>query len=89
MRLTILYRPDSEHARATETFIHDFQARNPAIRLDILNVDSREGIAMASLYDIMQRPAILALAGDGRLLKYWEGPELPLMDDVASYSYAG
>lgn len=87
MKVVILYRPDSEFARAVETFIHDFKARNPGVHVDVLNVDSREGIALASLYDIMRYPAILAMAHDGSLLKYWEGSELPLMNEVASYAY--
>ena len=45
----------------------------------------REGIAMASLYDIMRFPAIMAIALDGTLLHHWEGEQLPLIDEVASY----
>ena len=89
MKVVVLYRPESEFARAVETFIHDFKARNSSIKVEVLNIDSRDGIAMASLYDIMRFPAILAMAGDGYLLKHWEGPELPLMDEVAAYAYSG
>lgn len=89
MKVVILYRPESEHARAVETFIHDFKARYSSVQVEILNVDSREGIALLSLYDLMRQPAIIAVANDGILLKHWEGPELPLMDEVASYTSAG
>jgi hypothetical protein len=89
MKVIVLYRPDSEHARSVETFIHDFQARNPSIQLEILNVDERDGIALAGLYDIMRYPAILAVANDGVLLKLWNEDMLPLIDEVASYAYAG
>lgn len=88
MKVVILYRPESEHARSVETFIHDFKARNGSVKLEIVDVDTREGVATASLYDIMRYPAILAMAGDGSLLKHWEGKELPLMDEVASYAYS-
>lgn len=88
MKLVILYRPNSEHARAAETFVHDFSQRYPDIKVEMMDVDSREGSAQASLYDLMRHPAILALAGDGVLLKSWEGEEMPLMDEVASYSYS-
>ncbi len=87
MKVLIIYRPSSEHARVAETFIHDFKARHPATKLEILHLDSREGMATASLYDIMRFPAILALAIDGTLLKHWEGGELPLIDEVAAYVY--
>lgn len=85
--MVILYRPVSEFARGVETFVHDFKARYSAVRLDIVNIDEREGIATASLYDLMRFPAILALADDGVLLKSWEGSDLPRIDEVASYVY--
>jgi hypothetical protein len=89
MKVVILYRPRSEYARQIETFIRDFERQHDATRLEVLDVDSRDGMATASLYDIMRYPAILALATDGQLLKYWEGGELPLMEEVAYYTYAG
>ena len=88
MKVVILYRPNSEHGRQIESFTHDFQATHPDVRLEIENIDSREGGATASLYDVLQYPAILALREDGSLLKAWEGDMLPLMDEVASYAYS-
>jgi hypothetical protein len=88
MRLVVLYRPDSEYARGVEAFVHDYQRWHDAGKLEILNYDSRDGSATASLYDIMQQPAILALREDGSVLKTWEGSTLPLMDEVASYTHA-
>jgi hypothetical protein len=86
MRVVVLYRPNSEHGRIVEDFIRDFKRRYPDARLEVENVDSRDGSAMASLYDIMQYPAILALRNDGSVLKTWEGSALPLMDEVAYYT---
>jgi hypothetical protein len=85
MKVVILYRPKSEHARAVEMFVHDFQRRHGTTRLELVNVDEREGIAMVSLYDITSYPAFLVLANDGVLLQLWQGEQLPLMDEVASY----
>lgn len=89
MKVLVLYRPNSEHGRAIESFIRDFryQHESNADMLDVLNVDTRDGVAMASLYDVMQYPAILILADDGQLMKSWEGDTLPLMDEVAGYVY--
>jgi hypothetical protein len=89
MRLVVLYRPDSEFARAVEEFVDSYKRWHEADRLEILNYDSRDGSATASLYDVMQQPAILALRDDGSVLKTWEGSTMPLMDEVASYTYAG
>jgi hypothetical protein len=88
MKVVVIYRPDSEYARIVETFIHEYQIRHDDKKLEVLNVDSREGSATASLYDIMQQPAILALRDDGSVLRSWEGSELPLLDEVASYAYS-
>ncbi|HEX8226950.1 MAG TPA: hypothetical protein VF572_03720 [Candidatus Saccharimonadales bacterium] len=86
MKVVILYRPHSEHARSVETFIHDYQVRHTGSKLEVLNVDERDGIALASLYDIMSYPAIMVMAIDGTLLHLWQGAQLPLLDEVASYT---
>ena len=88
MKVIVLYRPNSEHARQIETFIQDYHNQHGNARLEVLDIDSREGSALASLYDIMRYPTILALANDGMVLKTWEGDALPLMDEVAYYTMA-
>lgn len=86
MKVVVLYRPNSENREEVEMFIHDFQRLHGGSRLDALDADSREGVAMASLYDVFSFPAILALGDDGGLIKGWEGTNLPLMDAVAYYT---
>jgi len=86
MKILILYRPESEHGRIVEEFIHEFQRRHDSHHLEILNIDSRDGIATATLYDVMRYPAILVIQNDGMIQKSWEGDSLPLMDEVASYA---
>ncbi len=88
MKVLVLYRPNSEHGRLVEEFIHDFQRRHSNERLEVLNIDTRDGSAMASLYDIVQYPAVLVLQTDGYLQKLWQGEQLPLMDEVVSYAHA-
>lgn len=86
MKVIILYRPHSEHGRVVEEFIHNFQSRYRDSRLEIVDIDTREGSATASLYDVMQYPAILVLQIDGYLQKIWEGGNLPLLDEVVAYT---
>jgi len=88
MKIIVIYRPNSEYGRVTEEFIHDYQTRYPDAKPDVLDVDSRDGIAMASMYDVMQFPTILAVREDGSLLKSWEGEAFPLMDEIAAYAYS-
>lgn len=86
MKVIFLYRPNSEHGRIVEDYIRDFRARHEGERIETLNVDSREGSAMASLYDVVQYPAILVVQNDGYVQRSWQGDQLPLMDEVASYA---
>jgi hypothetical protein len=88
MKVLVLYRPNSEHGRLVEDFIHDFQSRHGDEHLEVLNIDTRDGSATASLYDVMRYPAILVLQTDGYLQKAWEGDQLPMMDEVVSYAHA-
>jgi hypothetical protein len=87
MKVLVLYRPNSEHGRLTEEFIHEFQARSSG-QLEVLSVDTREGSATATLYDIMQYPAIMVMQNDGGVQKIWQGDSLPLIDEVAAYARA-
>ena len=85
MRLLVLYRPNSEHGRLIEEFIREYQTNHGDHHLEVQNIDSREGIATASLYDVMDYPAILVLQNDGYVQKIWQGMQLPLMDEVTAY----
>lgn len=87
MKVVILYRPNSEFARPVEEFAHDIE-RQQNIKPELTSVDTREGSATASLYDIMQYPAILAMREDGQLMQHWAGGQLPLMSEVAAYARA-
>lgn len=86
MKVLVLYRPNSEHGRSVEDFIRDYQSRHGSHHFEVLNIDSRDGSATATLYDVVQYPAILVLQDDGYVQKMWEGGHLPLMDDVAAYA---
>ncbi len=88
MKLLILYRPNSEHARTVETFVRDFQRQfESGKKIELVSADTREGVAQASLYDIWQFPAIVALRDNGSVANTWVGMPLPLMNDVAGYVY--
>jgi hypothetical protein len=84
MKIVVLYHPQSEFARSVEEYAHDF-SRNRGKSIELLSLETQEGAAMATLYDIVRYPAVLALKDDGQLLKNWEGEQLPLMNEVAAY----
>lgn len=81
----MLYRPKSDHATMVEEYVREFSKRHITNRLNLVSLDTRDGASTASLYDVMQYPAILALTDDGQLLKGWQGGSLPLMNELAYY----
>ena len=85
MRVVILYRPRSEHARQVEEFIHDFVHEHPDRRIEVLDVDTNDGSSLATLYEVMDYPAILALEDDGHLMQSWVG-KFPLIDELSYYT---
>ena len=84
MKLIVLYHPHSESARLIEEYVADIQRRRN-VKVDLVSLETREGADLASLYDIVRYPAILATDDVGRPLKDWQGEQLPLRDEVLSY----
>lgn len=85
MKLDILYRPESEHSRMVEEFVTSFKRQYPDKVVELIDVDSTEGINIVGLYDLTSYPALLALTDDGGMQNAWMGTTLPLMDEVISY----
>lgn len=77
--VTILYRPNSEHARQVEEFKTELVRQQAVIRL--INIDSKEGTAVSRLYDIAKYPAVIVHHEDGQLVEHWSG-KLPAINDV-------
>ncbi len=84
MKALILYRPNSEHARAVDEWLREFKTRSTGV-IELIDVDSKEGAVTAELYDILQYPAVLAVSEDGQMLQRWPGEPLPLINDVVGY----
>jgi hypothetical protein len=85
MRVFIIYHPNSEHSRSVEEYARDF-TRQMSHDIELVSLESRNGAYMATLYDIVQYPAIIAVDSQSRLLKSWQGPALPLMNEVSYYT---
>jgi hypothetical protein len=87
MKIFMLYRPNSDHARPVEEYAHDFE-RQRGQPLELMSLDTVEGAEKANLYGIMQYPAVVAVRDDGQLLRDWQGQPLPLKDEVAAYLHS-
>lgn len=89
MKLLLLYRPNSEHTSIVESFLRDLERQSSLTdKLETMDPNSREGAATASLYDIVQYPAVLVVDDFGSIMRSWQGEQLPRVDDVAGYLLA-
>lgn len=88
MKVVVLYRPTSEHARSVEEFVKNLKRVGVGSgKVELVNVDTRDGSSTASLYDVMSYPAVLALQNDGQLIKDWGGSTMPLVNEVSYYTH--
>ena len=90
MKVLILYKPNSEHSRKVEEYVEELKKRviGTSIRIELLNANTRDGMATASIYDIFSFPTIMVLRMDGSVQKSWEGENLPLFDEIQAYASA-
>ncbi len=89
MKLLVFYRPNAEESRLTEDYLRDLTRMHDVKEQDIrvIDPDSREGGYSASLYDVMSYPSIVITDSYGQFVKSWNG-ELPLMDELVSYTFS-
>lgn len=86
MKALILYKPNSEHDTPVQGYVREF-LRRTGKGLDLIDAESREGISLAQLYDIVQFPALVAVRDDGEIIEKW--PELekwPTMNELTYYT---
>jgi len=84
MKALVLYRPDSEHASTVESYVRDFN-KATGKNLELMSMETLEGVQKAALYDLMEFPAIIVVRDDGQLVKDWVGANLPLTNEVVGY----
>lgn len=85
MKTIVVYKDNSEHARAVETFMHDFAKQTGKV-LDTLDPESREGADMCRTYDIVEYPAVVSLDDNGIMQTMWRGVPLPTISEVSYYA---
>lgn len=84
MKITIVYREESDHAREVFDFLHDFEKRTGQT-IEEINPDSPRNEFFIRAYDIVEYPTILALTDEGKVLNQWRGRPLPMIDEVSYY----
>ena len=84
MKITIVYREESDHAREVFDFLRDFEKRKGQT-IEEINPDSPRNEFFIQAYDIIEYPTILALTDEGKVLNQWRGRPLPMIDEVSYY----
>lgn len=85
MSVTVVYKPESDHARTVEDFLRDF-TRQTGTELTVLDPDTSDGTAFCRVYDIVEYPTIIAVTTEGQLLNNWRGLPLPTISEVSYYT---
>ncbi len=56
------------------------------IDFESIDIDSREGVAKAELYDVVQTPAVITTQDDGKLMYAWQDL-LPSPSEISRIAY--
>lgn len=88
MTITIIYRSDSEMYRPVQEFIELSRRKYPGKEIEEIELDTREGAELASIYNIDTYPGIVVKSDTGSVLATWKGLPLPLIDEVVSATLA-
>jgi hypothetical protein len=84
MKVVVVYRNESDHARDVLDFLRDFE-RQTGHKLQTLEPDSAEGEMFCRAYDIVEYPTVIALSDDSVMQNTWTGLPLPTISEVSFY----
>ncbi len=84
MRVLVVYKQESDHAREVFDYLNDFE-RQTGKTIEEIDPDTRDGAQFCRVYDVVEYPSILALSDDGVLQHFWRGRPLPTMSEVSYY----
>jgi len=86
MKAIILFKPNTETERSVSEYVREF-ARETGKEINLIDVESVEGVEMAKLYDILQTPAIVTFRDDGTIVEAWtEQEKWPTIAELSFYN---
>lgn len=85
MRVVVVYRLESDHAREVMDFLRDFSRQTGKV-LEELDPDSRAGESFCRTYDIVEYPTLIALSDNSQVQHLWRGRPLPQINEVSYYA---
>lgn len=87
MKVTIVYKEESDHARDVMTFMREYE-RQTGRELATIDPETAEGAQFCRTYDIVEYPSVIAMNDTGVLQNLWRGVPLPLISEVSYYDVA-
>lgn len=84
MRVAVVYRYESDHAREVLDYLRDF-SRQTGHELEEIDPDTPDGSSFCRTYDIVEYPTMIALSDSGQLQHLWRGRPLPTINEVSFY----
>ncbi len=85
MRVVVVYKLESDHAREVLDYLRDFR-RQTGRELEEMDPESRDGASFCRVYDIVEYPTMIAISDDGVLQNIWRGRPLPTISEVSYYA---
>ncbi|MDN5276010.1 MAG: hypothetical protein JWN33_659 [Candidatus Saccharibacteria bacterium] len=85
MIVRVVYKDNSDHARAVLDFLRDFEHQT-GHKLETVDPDTSSGSSFCRTYDIIEYPTMIATDNNGLLLDTWRGLPLPTISEVSYYA---
>ena len=85
MRVVVVFKNESDHAREVIDYQRDF-TKQTGHALEEIDPDTSDGTEFCRVYDIVEYPSIVALSDDGQLQNLWRGTPLPQISEVSYYA---
>lgn len=86
MKVVILYKPNSELASSVEAYAKEFERQTGRV-ITLMDFESKEGIALAGVHDILRQPVLLALRDDHGLIEAWpDRDSWPTAVELSTYT---
>ncbi len=84
MKVLVVYKKESDHARLVMDWLNDFQRQTGKI-IEEVDPETREGEMICRTHDIVEYPTLVALNNEGQVQNMWRGRTLPTISEVSYY----
>lgn len=84
MRVVVVFKEHSDHAREVRDYLRDYFKRTGR-ELETIDPETPSGESFCRANDIVQYPTIIAVNDFGSMIQMWAGTPLPQISEVTYY----